>query len=182
MAYDHITRIPIHRTTKEEKRFNKLVRSIPSPDHPNFTKSVPELKRLVSKWSADIQKTQRNKLHRALLAGSAIKRTLAETLQPQPPTFTAIKEPAGNTIYTSHESMSQAFCNGLQQLGVDPLFEPDETSLASLLRHLPRCPDQVPNSQVPPLFAKGGAQEHCTELGTAVQSITKAGTNAGDRS
>ena len=32
------------------------------------------------------------------------------------------------------------------------------------------------------LFAKGGAQEHCTELGTAVQSITKAGTNAGDRS
>ena len=32
------------------------------------------------------------------------------------------------------------------------------------------------------VFAKGGAQEHCTELGTAVQSITKAGTNAGDRS
>ena len=50
--------------------------------------------------------------------------------------------------------MAQAFCNTLQQLRGDPLFEPDEMSLASLLRHLPKCPDQVPDSQLPPLDEK----------------------------
>ena len=76
MAYHHITRIPMHPTTKEEKKITKLARSIPSPDRPNFAKSMRELEKLVSEWSADIQKTQHNKLHRALLAGTAIKRTL----------------------------------------------------------------------------------------------------------
>ena len=93
-------------------------------------------------------------MHKALLAGSAIKRTLAETLQPQPSTFTAIKEPTSDKIHTSPESMSQAFWNTLQQLGGDPLFTPDKTSLAPLLRHLPKCPDQVPDSQLPPLDDK----------------------------
>ena len=79
MAYHHITRIPIHRTTKEEKIFNKLVRSIPSPDHPNSTKSMRELERLVAKGSADIYETQRNKLHQALVAGSPIRGKLAKT-------------------------------------------------------------------------------------------------------
>ena len=69
MAYHHITRIPVHRNTKEEKKFSKLARSIPSLDHPNFAKSMRELEKLVSEWSADIQKIERNKLHRALLAG-----------------------------------------------------------------------------------------------------------------
>ena len=151
MAYHHITRIPVHRTTKEEKKFSKLARSIPSPDHPHFAKSMRELENLVSEWSADIQKTQRNKLHRALLAGTAIKRTLAETLQPQPSTFTAVTEPANNTIHTSPASISKAFCNTLQHLGGDPSFEPDQKLLISLLQHLPTCPDRVRSSQLPPL-------------------------------
>ena len=151
MAYHHITRIPVHRTTKEEKKFSKLARSIPSPDHPNFAKSMRELEKLVSEWSADIQKTQRNKLHRALLAGTAIKRTLGETLQPQPSTFTAVTEPANNTIHTSPASISKAFCNTLQHLGGDPSFEPDQKLLTSLLQHLPTCPDHVRSSQLPPL-------------------------------
>ena len=151
MAYHHITRILVNRTTKEEKKFSKLARFIPSPDHPNFAKSVRELEKLVSEWSADIQKTHRNKLHRALLAGTAIKRTLAETLQPQPSTFTAVTEPANNTIHTSPASISKAFCNTLQHLGGDPSFEPDQKLLTSLLQHLPTCPDHVPSSKLPPL-------------------------------
>ena len=122
MAHHHITRIPVHRITKEEKKFSKLARSIPSPDNLNFAKSMRELETLVSEWSADIEKTQRNKLHRALLAGTAIKRTLAETLQPQPSTFTAVTEPANNTIHTSPASISKAFCNTLQHFGGRPIF------------------------------------------------------------
>ena len=141
----------MHRITKEEKKFSKLARSIPSPDHPNFAKSMREFEKLVSEWSADIQKTQRNKLHRPLLAGTAIKRTLAETLQPQPSMFTAVTEPTNNTIHTSPASISKAFCNTLQHLGGNPSFVPDQKLLTSLLQHLPTCPDHVRNSQLPPL-------------------------------
>ena len=46
MAYHHITRIPVHRTTKAEKKFSRLARSIPLLDHPNFARSMRELENL----------------------------------------------------------------------------------------------------------------------------------------
>ena len=43
LAYHHITKLPIHRSTQDEKRFQKLVRALPSADHPNFRKSMAEV-------------------------------------------------------------------------------------------------------------------------------------------
>ena len=94
-------------------------------------------------------RTQRSKVHRCLVQGTNIKRTLNEAANPSEHRATALKDPQTGEMTHDVQRLTEIASDTLLTPGGPFNFTPDEDTTIPLLQHTPQCTPADPTAPFP---------------------------------
>ena len=138
-TYHNITSSHALKPIKADKHFQDLKTNIPPPSCTTFNSRMKELQTKLDDLQLNGQKADVKKLHRNLVRGIQLKRTLREAMAPPIRGPTALY----TTPFKQHTTndtgqMTQVMADSFHELGGDTNFNPPDQGLNDFLAYTPQ--------------------------------------------
>ena len=135
---------------KAFKHLKTLLKQLPPAGSPHFQRKYEEFRRESAKARATHEKSRLTRVHRALVQHRRLKRSIADSLEPDKRSNMSLRTDAGN-ITADPKQVAKILGDTQQSLGGDPHFVPDEDFVGSLLPQIPSAPADVKRKKIPPI-------------------------------
>ena len=140
---------PDAKTNKKKRALGTLLRSIPPQDSAGFRPHMRKIQEMCDSLSKDTKRKAVSALHRSMISGTTLKRSVSAALQRPEPQPMIVRDPNNPSLtLNAPKDVAQTFAHTLQHLGGDPDYHPPAAFVSKVLAHTPPCPTTAPNSPV----------------------------------
>ena len=133
------------KNNKTKRALGTLLRSIPPPDNAGFQPHMRKIQEMCDSLKKDTKRKAASALHRILIWGTSLKRSVSAALQSREPQPMIVRDQNNLSLtLNSPKEVAQAFAHTLQHLGGDPDYHPHASFVSRVLAHTPQMPQSCP--------------------------------------